>query len=87
MGSTNEAAIAFKSFYQFVFPMGNRRFRGCFTYFRIVFLFYLVKLVALGILLALIETMYAKIRLFKVPKLLGSSMILSLMAILLRVFE
>ncbi|MBB5323125.1 formate hydrogenlyase subunit 4 [Anoxybacillus tepidamans] len=51
------------------------------------FLLYVAKLVALGMLLAFIETMYAKIRLFKVPKLLGSSMILSLMAILLRVFE
>ncbi|WP_218963487.1 respiratory chain complex I subunit 1 family protein [Anoxybacillus flavithermus] len=51
------------------------------------FLLYVAKLLALGMLLAFIETMYAKIRLFKVPKLLGSSMILSLMAILLRVFE
>nr|WP_290908820.1 NADH-quinone oxidoreductase subunit H [Anoxybacillus sp.] len=50
------------------------------------FLLYVAKLLALGMLLAFIETMYAKIRLFKVPKLLGSSMILSLMAILLQVF-
>lgn len=51
------------------------------------FFLYVGKLVVLGMLLAFIETMYAKIRLFKVPKLLGSSMILSIMAILLRVFE
>jgi formate hydrogenlyase subunit 4 len=44
--------------------------------------FYLIKLVALGILLAFIETFYAKIRLFKVPKLLTASMVLSLLAIL-----
>jgi formate hydrogenlyase subunit 4 len=50
-------------------------------------LLYVVKLIALGGLLALIETLYAKIRIFKVPKLLGSSMILSLLAILIRVLE
>jgi formate hydrogenlyase subunit 4 len=51
------------------------------------FLFYFLKICLLGILLAFIETMYAKIRLFKVPRLLGASIILSLMAILIRVFE
>lgn len=50
------------------------------------FFFYIVKLSLLGIFLAVIETMYAKIRLFKVPKLLGSSIILSLIAILIQVF-
>lgn len=53
----------------------------------ISFLLYLMKLIALGVLLAFIETMYAKIRLFKVPRLLGSSMILSLLAILIQVFQ
>jgi formate hydrogenlyase subunit 4 len=53
----------------------------------ISFLFYIVKLIFLGVLLAFIETMYAKIRLFKVPRLLGASMFLSLIAILIRVFE
>ena len=51
------------------------------------FILYLVKLILLGVLLAFIETMYAKIRLYKVPRLLGASIILSLMAILIRVFE
>jgi formate hydrogenlyase subunit 4 len=51
------------------------------------FLVYAGKLIVLGVLLALIETMYAKIRLFKVPRLLGASMILSIMAILVKVFE
>lgn len=46
---------------------------------------YLLKLTGMGILLALIETFYAKIRLFKVPKLLWSSMVLSFLAILVRV--
>lgn len=51
------------------------------------FLIYFFKLIALGVLLAFIETMYAKIRLFKIPKLIGSSIVLSLMAILIQVFE
>ncbi|MFZ5612141.1 formate hydrogenlyase [Desulforamulus profundi] len=46
---------------------------------------YLLKLVALGIVLAFIETAYAKIRLFKVPKLLASSMALSVLAVIMRV--
>lgn len=48
-------------------------------------LLYLLKLVLLGIVLAFIETMYAKIRMFKIPKLLSASMILSILAILIRV--
>lgn len=43
---------------------------------------YLLKLFLLGAVLALIETAYAKIRLFQVPKLLASSMALSLLAII-----
>lgn len=46
---------------------------------------YLVKLVILGVGLAFIETAYAKIRLFQVPKLLASSMVLSLLAIMVRI--
>ena len=48
---------------------------------------YLIKLIAVGILLAAIETIYAKIRLFKVPKLLASSMALSILAIILQIVE
>lgn len=51
------------------------------------FLLYLLKLAALGISLAVIETLYAKIRIFKVPKLLVSSMMLSILSILVRVAE
>ncbi|WP_018133524.1 respiratory chain complex I subunit 1 family protein [Effusibacillus pohliae] len=51
------------------------------------FLLYLLKLVGLGVVLAFIETLYAKIRIFKVPKLLLSSMVLSLLAILIRAAE
>lgn len=43
---------------------------------------YLLKLLILSVVLALIETAYAKIRLFKIPKLLTSSMALSLLAII-----
>ncbi|MCF6093067.1 respiratory chain complex I subunit 1 family protein [Microaerobacter geothermalis] len=43
---------------------------------------FLIKIFFLGILLAIIETSYAKIRLFQVPKLLGTSMVMSLLAIL-----
>lgn len=43
---------------------------------------YLIKLFILSLFLALIETAYAKIRLFQVPKLLVSSMALSLLAII-----
>jgi len=46
---------------------------------------YVLKLVVMGIILALIETAYAKIRLFQVPRLLASSMVLSLLAIVVRV--
>lgn len=51
------------------------------------FLLYGLKLIILGVLFAFIETMYAKIRLFKVPRLLGASMILSIMAIIIKVFD
>lgn len=46
---------------------------------------YLGKLLVLGIILALIETAYAKMRLFQVPRLLASSMLLSLLAIMVRI--
>ncbi|MEG6585359.1 respiratory chain complex I subunit 1 family protein [Dendrosporobacter sp. 1207_IL3150] len=46
---------------------------------------YLLKLLSLGTVLAFIETAYAKVRLFQVPKLLASSMALSLLAIIVRV--
>lgn len=49
------------------------------------FMVYLVKILAVGILLALIETAYAKIRLFQVPRLLASSMALSALAIILQI--
>ncbi|WP_110954359.1 respiratory chain complex I subunit 1 family protein [Anaerosinus massiliensis] len=47
--------------------------------------FYVLKIIAVGILLACIETMYAKIRIFKIPKLLASSMALSILAIVLQI--
>jgi len=47
--------------------------------------FYLLKVILLGILLAVIETVYAKMRLFKVPKLLAVSMALSVLAIVLQI--
>jgi formate hydrogenlyase subunit 4 len=46
---------------------------------------YGLKLIFLGILLAVIETAYAKMRLYKVPKLLASSMALSVLAVIMRV--
>lgn len=48
-------------------------------------IFYLLKVILLGILLAVIETVYAKMRLFKVPKLLAVSMALSVLAIVLQI--
>lgn len=48
---------------------------------------YLFKVLAVSILLAFIETMYAKIRLFMIPKLLLSSMGLSVLAIVLQVVK
>lgn len=48
-------------------------------------LLYLLKLALLAVVLAVIETMYAKVRLFKVPPLLASSMALSVLVIILRV--
>lgn len=43
---------------------------------------YLAKVIILGIALALVETGYAKMRLFKVPELLGAAFILATIAIL-----
>ncbi|MBB6283893.1 respiratory chain complex I subunit 1 family protein [Geobacillus subterraneus] len=77
--------LLFSLFINLFFPWGIA-VSGDGSYTIASLLLYVVKLVALGMLLAFIETMYAKIRLFKVPKLLGSSMILSLLAILLQVF-
>ena len=48
-------------------------------------LLYGIKLVVLAIVLAVVETLYAKVRLFKAPTLLSSSMALSLLVIILRV--
>ena len=46
-----------------------------------------LKLVVLGLVLAVIETLYAKMRLFLVPKLLASSMVLSVLAIVITVVK
>ncbi len=43
---------------------------------------YLLKVMVLGVILAIIETANVKMRLFKVPSLLGTSFILALMALL-----
>ena len=48
-------------------------------------LLYLLKLMVLAIVLAVVETFYAKVRLFKAPPLLSSSMALSVLVIILRV--
>lgn len=48
-------------------------------------LMYVLKLSCIGIFLALIETAYAKMRLYKVPKLMASSMVLSVLAVIMRV--
>lgn len=48
---------------------------------------YLLKIIGIGILLAVIETAYAKIRIFKIPKLLGSSMALSVLAIIIQIVK
>ena len=50
-------------------------------------LIYLLKIIGIGILLALIETAYAKIRIFKIPKLLGSSMALAMLAIIIQIVK
>ena len=70
----------------FFFPWGIAAGSGAGALI-VSFIVYVGKLAALGMLLAFIETIYAKIRLFLVPKLLASSMILSLLAILIRVME
>lgn len=50
-------------------------------------LLFFLKLAAVGVLLAVIETLYAKMRLFQVPRLLGSSMVLSVLAIVITVVK
>lgn len=47
--------------------------------------FYIVKVIVVGVLLAAIETAYAKVRLFMIPKLLVSSMALSILAIVVQI--
>jgi formate hydrogenlyase subunit 4 len=73
-------------FINLFFPWGIA-VNGSITGLFVSFLLFLLKLILLGVLLAFVETMYAKIRLYKIPKLLGSSMVLSLMAILIQVFQ
>lgn len=51
------------------------------------FFCYIIKVIGVGILLAVVETVYAKIRLFKIPRLLVSSMALSLLAIVLQIAQ
>lgn len=51
------------------------------------FIVYIIKVIGVGVLLAVVETAYAKIRLFKVPRLLASSMALSLLAIVLQLAQ
>lgn len=47
--------------------------------------FYIIKVIAVGIMLACIETAYAKIRVFQIPKLLASSIALSMLSIVLQI--
>ncbi|MDP4126966.1 MAG: NADH-quinone oxidoreductase subunit H [Bacillota bacterium] len=72
-------------FINLFFPWGIALDYG--PYVLVAVLVYVVKLIVLGCLLAVIETMFAKMRLFKVPKLLFSSMLLSLLAMMIWVFE
>ena len=48
---------------------------------------FVVKLLVLGLVLAVVETLYAKMRLFLAPKLLMSSMVLSVLAIVITVVK
>lgn len=50
-------------------------------------LIFVLKLLVLGLILAVIETLYAKMRLFLAPKLLASSMVLSVLAIVITVVK
>lgn len=85
-GSQIKQLLLFSLFINLFFPWGIAA-DGSIAGLLFSFLVYVIKLILLGVLLALIESMYAKIRLFKVPSLLGASMFLSLIAILIRVFE
>ncbi len=42
---------------------------------------YLVKVSGLAVMIGVIESMFAKLRLFRVPELLGAAFILSLLAL------
>lgn len=61
-------------------------FTGSLTELAPAIVIYVLKLFLLSIILAIIETSYAKIRLFKVPRLLASSIALSILAVIMRVF-
>lgn len=60
---------------------------GSIQYIAAGIVLYFIKVFAVGILIAFIETLYAKIRLFMIPKLLMSSMGLSVLAIVLQVVK
>ena len=77
--------LVFSIFISLFFPWGMAAVNGNFLSLGIGLILFILKLIGIGIVLAVIETMYAKMRLFKVPKLLASSMILSILAIIITV--
>ena len=77
--------LVFSIFISLFFPWGMSAVAGDFAGLGIGLIVFVLKLIGIGIVLAVIETMYAKMRLFQVPKLLASSMILSVLAIIITV--
>lgn len=69
-------------FVHFFLPWGVTEILHLGTLFLMILLF-LFKVIFVGMTLAIIETLYAKMRLFKVPRLLLSSMFLSLLAMII----
>ena len=76
--------IVLNLFVSLFFPWGMMPGEGMLAQVSALLL-YLVKLVVLAIVLAVVETLNAKVRLFLVPNLMVSSMALSLLVIILRI--
>ena len=84
MGGAIKQLVVLNIFISLFFPWGIATELNFLSLAPALFV-YVLKLIALAAVLSLMETLYAKIRLFKVPTLLSSSMALSVLVIILRV--
>ncbi|MDL2280739.1 NADH-quinone oxidoreductase subunit H [Selenomonadales bacterium OttesenSCG-928-I06] len=79
--------LIFSIFISLFFPWGMSAVANDIVSLGLGLVVFILKLVCLGVFFAVIETMYAKMRLFQVPRLLASSMLLSILAIIITVVK